>query len=133
MILLKNKSLCCLLLLIGIIFLISCNKNNIETINNNSVELYGCQEKSAEPYICFDSLLSDSRCPKGMVCIWQGTALIKISFHEKGNTHPLKMYLKRDTTIDGYKITFTDLQPYPDTNAPAPQPAKIIATFSIFH
>ena len=112
-----------------------------ETIYDNSAALYGCTAKSIEPNICFDSLITDSRCPKPAVCFWSGTAIIKISFHERGNVHTFKMSLKdfpslgypNDTTIAGYRIVFTGLTPYPDFNAPAPQASDIRATFNITH
>jgi hypothetical protein len=82
-------------------------------------------------------LIIDSRCPKGGECIWQGTAVIKISFHETSNTYSTLMSLKgypdlgytSDTTINGYRIIFTDLNPYPDSNVPAPE--KVEASFII--
>jgi hypothetical protein len=88
-------------------------------------------------FTCFDSLLTDSRCPAGAVCFWQGTALIKISVHEAANTHSFVMSLKGfpglsypgDTTINGYTIIFTDLKPYPAINGPGDETSK--ASFSI--
>jgi len=75
--------------------------------------------------ICFDSLLEDSRCPRGAICIWMGTAIGKFSFTVNNNeqkitlstviSHPL---FSRDTVLMGYKIEFLDLLPYPDINSP---------------
>lgn len=135
----KNKSFCWLVLITGITFFTSCKKNNVETGTKKSVTLYNCTVKTNEPYICFDSLITDSRCPKGGECIWQGTAIIKIRFHETDNTHSILMSLKgfpglgyiSDTAINGYQIIFTDLKPYPDINVPAPE--KIEASFIISH
>lgn len=135
----KKKSFCWLVLITGITFFTSCKKNNVETGNKKSVTLYNCTVKTNEPYICFDSLITDSRCPKEVECIWQGTAIIKIRFHETGNTHSILMSLKgfpglgyiSDTAINGYQIIFTDLKPYPDINVPAPE--KIEASFIISH
>ena len=121
----KNKFSCCLFFIAGIIFLISCKKNNFEKTNNSAI-LYNCTPKTIEPYICFDSLIQDSRCPIGAECIWQGTVQIKISFHDGTQTYPVKMELSKfpfggytnDTTINGYRIIFTDLKPYPEVNSP---------------
>ncbi len=131
MINLKNQFLYFFLFLTGILFLISCKKERVENNNKIVVTLYSCSEKAIEPYICFDSLIIDSRCPKGVECVWAGTALVKISFGENGNIHPFKMYLGHDTTINSYKIAFTDLIPYPDDNTPIPEWEKTIATFTI--
>lgn len=137
----KNKPFYWLALLMGIIFVTGCNKIDVGAVENKSAILYNCSEKTIEPYICFDSLITDSRCPKGGECVWQGTALIKISFHEKGNIHRFIMSLKGfpdlgypgDTTVAGHKIIFTDLKPYPEVNMPAPQSSEIKAFFSISH
>lgn len=135
----KNKFLCLLVLFAGIMFFTKCKKTHLVTVNNRSVALHDCTEMSIEPYICFDSLLTDSRCPTGAECFWQGTALIKISFHEKGNVHKFIMSLKHypglgypsDTTIDGYNLIFTDLKSYPDINTPSPQTKETEAFFSL--
>jgi len=134
----KNKFSYCLVIIIGIIFLISCKKINLEEANN-SATLYNCTSKTIEPYICFDSLIQDSRCPIGAECVWQGTVQIKVSFHDGTQAYPIKMELGKfpfagytnDTTINGYRIIFTDLKPYPEVNKPAPSSTAIEAFFSI--
>lgn len=136
----KKNSLYFLALITGIIFFISCKKINPQT-SNNAVTLYTCATKTIEPYICFDSLIQDSRCPIGAECIWQGTVQIKITFHEENQTYPIKMELGKfpfpgytnDTTINGYRIIFLDLKPHPDINKPAPTPSEIEAFFNISH
>jgi hypothetical protein len=68
--------------------------------------------------ICFDSVLTDSRCPLGGECIWAGEAIARfqIKMYENGtkifDMHP------GDTQIieDKYKIYFVDLLPYPTYN-----------------
>lgn len=121
----KNKSLYFLVAIAGMIFFTSCKKNNLLT-TNSSITLHNCTPKSIEPYICFDSLIEDSRCPVGEECIWQGTAMIKITVHEGNHAYPIKMELGKfpfpgytnDTTINGYRIIFKDLKPYPDLHRP---------------
>jgi hypothetical protein len=66
-------------------------------------------------------------------------AIIQVTFHENKNAHTFKMSLKgfpslgnpSDTSINGYKIIFADLKPYPNINKPAPTERDIKATFSI--
>ena len=138
MTLFKNKSFYRLILLTGIPFLLGCTKYKLESINNNSATLYNCSSSSTEPYICFDSLITDRRCPKPGVCFWSGTAVIKVSFHEKDNVHTFKMSLKgfpsigypNDTAIAGYRIVLIDLTPYLDFTVPS-QASDIRATFNI--
>src|SRR5665213_2952493 len=108
-----------LLLLFCVMLLFSrCKKYDLKAINDNSIPIYNCSEKTAGmPYICFDSLIDDSRCPKGVECIWQGTAIIQASFHENGNLHTFKMSLQgfptlghtNDTTINAVSYTHLTL------------------------
>lgn len=135
----KNKTFRLLTIISVIILFASCQKVTINTgKDERAVALYDCSEKANGATICFDSLLMDSRCPAGSECIWQGTAIIKITFSENGNSHPLTLSLKgfpglghpSDTAINGYRISFIDLKPYPDANHPSAK--KPIAFFKIF-
>jgi hypothetical protein len=137
----KYKFICLLLIISALIFF-SCRKNALDTINKNAVSLYSCSEKTQDmPYICFDSLIEDSRCPKGGVCFWSGTAIIRASFHENRHSYTFLMSLKdypglgytSDTTINDYKISFTDLAPFPDINRHAQAVHDVKATFRISH
>lgn len=126
-----------LLLLIVVIGMLQCRKADIKPGIYN-VALNDCSGHLAEPYICFDSLIMDSRCPKGVNCVWQGTAQIKVNFHEGGNSHRFDMSLQNfpslgitsDTIINGYRIRFEDLLPYPDfdTNPSTKKVAVISVT-----
>lgn len=135
----KYLSFSVLVFIAGIIILPGCSKSNYESGNNRIVKLHTCSQPILDSYICFDSLVTDSRCPKGVECIWQGTAVIKVSFHERDNTHIFRMSLDEfpflgyphDTTINGYQIVFKDLSPYPDANKPAPIGTPVEATFII--
>lgn len=117
----KNIPLYCLALLMGTMLLLSCRKPGFQSGNTIAVLLNDCSEKTLGVTICFDSLISDSRCPEGVECVWQGTSIIKISVQENGKTHQFNMSLKgfpdlgypSDTTINGYQIIFVDLKPYP--------------------
>jgi len=72
--------------------------------------------------LCFDAVVSDSRCPANAVCIWQGAATASFSFTKNGKTHRFNLstinmqpnYTK-DTVIAEYKIEFINLFPYPGT------------------
>lgn len=70
-------------------------------------------------YICLDSVINDSRCPKGVMCIWEGNAEVKFRY-EKLNQDPIFFNLNthlnftRDTIIDRYKISLISLNPYPE-------------------
>lgn len=126
-----------LAILSAIFLFAACSKFNIESGKEKVVALHDCTRQAIDPYICFDSLVTDSRCPKGVECVWQGTAIIKVTFSEAGNQHHFTMSLKgfpslgypSDTTINGHRIIFTDLKPHPVSNSP--QPKQVEAIFSI--
>lgn len=71
--------------------------------------------------ICLDSVVNDSRCPTGVMCIWEGNAEVRFRLEQPDqrrvmfnlNTH---RGFRNDTTISGYKITLTGLNPYPVYN-----------------
>lgn len=73
----------------------------------------------AQTYICFESIVGDSRCPEGVQCIWQGNAEAKFKFVKTDetpvffslNTYPA---FTTDTIIGEYKFTLKAVTPYPN-------------------
>lgn len=69
-------------------------------------------------YICFDTLLNDSRCPIGAMCIWAGIATLRFKF-QKYNEAPIYFNLctpgpiNNHKIIDRFRFTIIDLIPYP--------------------
>lgn len=124
-----------------LVMLFGCQKLKLGTGEFQSVQLNECSDNKASAYICFDSLLTDSRCPAGAECIWQGTALIQVTFHEENTAHTFKMSLKgfpplgypADTTVAGYKISFEKLDPSPSINGDSLMNEIPKATFLITH
>lgn len=124
-----------ILICIGITALASCRKPNLS--NNGQVQLNQCINKkfgSEKVYLCFESLLAESRCPVYADCVWQGFALAKFTFKEGGHQHEVKLSTitmqgipSKDTTISGYNIRLLDISPYPG-NAPVPVSAKVEIT-----
>jgi len=88
--------------------------NNIDDISWHDC-LYESEDKIL---ICLDSVLNDSRCPEGVVCVWEGNAEVKFKF-KKYPDEPVYFNLNTNrgftyqTVIDGYKITLVSLNPYP--------------------
>ena len=120
----------------------SCSKNDIE-LREGTVELALKRCCNGDIggnnlRLCFDSLISDSRCPANAVCGWAGTAIAKFSLTNNNETEifvlsTLDMFptYTRDTVLMGYKIEFVNLSPYPGT-VPMPVPAdKIKAELKI--
>ena len=109
-------------------FVNSCSKSG-NKFREGTIELKlsDCEDGRIEGddlKLCFDAVVSDSRCPANAVCIWQGAATATFSFTKNGHTHrfdlsTIKMQpnYTKDTVIAGYKIEFIDLTPYPGTVA----------------
>ena len=124
-----------------LVLLFGCQKLKLGTGEFQTVQLNECSDNKASAYICFDSLLTDSRCPSGGECFWQGTASIRVTFHEENQSHTFKMSLKgfpslgfpADTTVAGYKISFEKLEPYPSINRDGSNDQIPEATFLITH
>ena len=88
--------------------------------------------------LCFNAVVSDSRCPANVVCVWQGAATATFSFTKNGDTHrfdlstiTMKPNYSKDTVIAGYKIEFINLLPYPGTFTPPAPNSQIKAELKI--
>jgi hypothetical protein len=113
------------------------SENSEELFLNDTIEIFNrtCRFNSENQFfLCLDSVLEDSRCPTGALCIWEGDARIKFHF-ENLNKQPVYFVLHtnpKGTTgiiIDRYKIFLTDLIPFPsiyNREAQGPRRAKVI-------
>jgi hypothetical protein len=80
-----------------------------------------CAEALGTLGICLDSITEDSRCPEGVVCVWEGNAGIQISVtgsdtlsHEMVlNTHSNFL---NDTMFEEVYIALMEVAPYPSVN-----------------
>jgi hypothetical protein len=126
----KNLTLISALL----ILLLSCEKNGnvskfqdmdvtVPFVLDNSVIISDgdcAGDAKTSTYLCFETVLSDSRCPTGAECIWAGDAEARFRFAVSGQNsvtftlHTLNSF-KTDTTALGYKFTLKSLTPYPST------------------
>jgi hypothetical protein len=73
----------------------------------------------------FDSLLAESRCPIGMMCIWAGEAVIRVQWTRMTRTSSFTLKLPGGANAQnagahipfdtlGYRFTLQQLDPYPD-------------------
>jgi len=108
----------------------ACKKSANHTETTRSIRLHECTPLAGEGdlRLCFESVISDSRCPANAVCAWSGTAIAQFSIekndariHELTLASPLPVSQSRDTIVAGYKIEFINLYPYPGT-VPMPVP-----------
>jgi len=123
------------LVLFSIIFF-SCDKP-VEEIGYRFpvIEINHCADTSLNGQtvqICFDSLISDSRCSANANCVWQGEATVKLSLHTAAVQQSFKLStinaaptFKNDTTISGYKIKLLSVSPYPGLNQQLPYTVEL--------
>lgn len=114
------KNGCLLLVMIlGFIGLISTGCEPDENNGSGLVKLDVEQKYRAEELVVkFDSVISDSRCPIGLVCFWAGNAAVRLNYSYSDNydvdfilnTH---RNFRNDTLINGYRIRLVDVYPYP--------------------
>ena len=77
--------------------------------------------------ITFAKILEDSRCPTSVVCVWEGRAVVELTF-TKGNetvTDSLATISSvaapsNSTTVFGRTVKLLEVTPYPEFAAPIP-------------
>jgi hypothetical protein len=83
----------------------------------------------------FESVSNDSRCPRGVTCIWEGDAAVAVSAH-RGNAstnrhelHTSGLYA-RQATEGPFRIELVKLDPLPVDGASV-DPKEYVATFKV--
>jgi hypothetical protein len=115
------KKMSLLAVLILVLMAIACRKSKSWS-NPVIVHQGNCHEitnKNDHIKICYDSLITDSRCPYEMVCIWGGIGVAKFSFILNNELHTITLstddfdkYHNKET-VKNYTIRLLDLAPYP--------------------
>ncbi len=110
----------------------SCNKskqlndNLLSKTGSSIIALNQCKQQTTSGTIrlCFDQLVSDSRCPRNARCIWQGVAVANFTFSVNNQpatftlaTNNSKPPYTSETTVQGYKIKLLNIFPYPGDQA----------------
>lgn len=106
-------------------FVVGCSENNdanhpYNLSSNTSVSLKykECLDILDVGFkICLDSIINDSRCPSGGVCVWEGDALVSFSIQKNDEIKYFRLHtqrnFQRDTIINGLKISLENVSPYP--------------------
>jgi len=101
--------------------------NNLILNDTVSLSFHDCLYYSENQfYVCLDSIIADSRCPKGVYCIWAGNAEVRFELH-RCNEKPLLFSLNTNSqfntieTIDGFSFRLVSLSPYPTAGHPINQ------------
>lgn len=114
-------------------FLTACEKS-VDPETSLDIRLHDCAGtifSGDDTHLCFDSVISDSRCPANLVCIWQGMAEVQLTLIKHSNTHVFKLALSSDTTLAGYKIELLELNPYPGLPPTIPPSNEIRAKVKV--
>jgi hypothetical protein len=76
--------------------------------------------KGEDTRLCYDSLVNESRCPIGGVCVSVGLANVKMSLHVDGAKYVLPLstsdnrpYFEVIDTL-GYRVQLLEVHPYPN-------------------
>ena len=131
---------------------LSCSRNPSSTsllpipVSSNPVVLTYGETKILESdslQMTFDTIESDGRCPRGVVCFWEGMATIGLQLRTpSGARHHVSLQIlghepEPDTRFQinldtlGYRFTLLRLTPYPDIDS-AYSHSDYIATLTIF-
>ena len=119
------------ILFLFILIFVSCKTTNQSTndvspeqTNGDQLWLKIGEKKVLEPdglEVSFRQLLEDSRCPKDVVCVWEGRAEIQLWLIKEGPDSifvnvSIPQYPRSPIDVLGYRITLLQLDPYPRTD-----------------
>jgi hypothetical protein len=113
------------------LFILSCKKQAVNNATYN-LKLKECSAAGKGFIICFDSLITDSRCPSEVVCVWGGVAAGKFSFKQNGNVVNFNLATANilnfhtDTVINQVKISLQNILPYPKSMLPSITPVEAL-------
>lgn len=82
----------------------------------------------------FKEVITDSRCPKNVTCVWPGEATVMVEIFENGNLLEEKIISVNESNISLnfsaenilYKITGVTLSPYPTVSSKNEKPDYVL-------
>ncbi|MGB1104710.1 MAG: hypothetical protein ACPG21_13960 [Crocinitomicaceae bacterium] len=87
-----------------------------DTTNIEIGQMMICSE-DLKLFVQFDSVLTDSRCPRGANCIWEGDAAVQFSVTYKRAMDTISLHTNQEgekvQSLFGYNFEFINLSPYP--------------------
>lgn len=106
---------------------VTADKDSSMSKENNIVYLNEGENKFLKEYdmnVTFKSIAEDSRCPKGVNCIWAGVAIAQVEVMGVA-TRPMVLNLateenegrkhQRSSSFNGYTVTLAEVTPYPES------------------
>ena len=123
--------------LLAILVVIGCSDQSINPINQKLLQ-YGDSfdlnigQSATLPdgsTILFESVPSDSRCPKGAECFWQGNAAIVLKIQDGADT--LNTISQQGIARNSYTINLISLTPEPVVGHPIPQAVYVVRLVAV--
>jgi len=111
------------LIIAVVIVLASCNKEVSNTLKVGEItEIKLREEANNTQYGLSLRVVSidDSRCPKGVICVWEGNASVQLHLKTKKDEYNFTLDTNRsrpnfnnEVTIEGFNYQLIDVLPYP--------------------
>lgn len=81
----------------------------------------------------FNGVAEDSRCPKGVQCVWAGrfVASMTLTRTDDGSTQDLELTLGQPQDVLGYSVTLNAASPSPSKDQPTPSESDYVLTLTI--
>jgi hypothetical protein len=74
--------------------------------------------------LSFERVLSDSRCPSGVTCVWEGEVTVALTLSESVGTGAFTLSDHAPTrVVSGYSFTLVSVQPLPTAGSTIPEAA----------
>jgi hypothetical protein len=93
----------------------------------------GRSADNGELSVVFEAVTEDSRCPRGVQCVWEGNASVRLTLESGGETEVVLLGLAlepREASFAGYSVGLRDLAPYPVSEQPIER-ASYVARIAI--
>jgi hypothetical protein len=134
------KTIRIILLILFVEFFLACD----QTVDNSlmldkpvSFELHQTRFDLTEGIsLRFDSILSDSRCPLNVNCVWEGNAAVQFTLSNAGSKHIIVLNthggtnFPKDTLISGYLLNLLEVLPYPSYPKTSSKSPEVIVSIS---
>lgn len=90
-----------------------------------SVEAFKCLSNANQNItICLETVISDSRCPEGLDCNWEGDAEVRFVLNSGSASNSFTLHTSLNyltqTTLYGYEVKLVGLYPEPQENVVIP-------------
>ena len=85
--------------------------------------------------VTFDEVTGDSRCPRGVQCIWEGDAAVRLTVVQEGqekatlDLHTAPRY-NQEAEYRDFRVVLMDVAPYPKLDNAIPA-AEYVATLKV--